>query len=534
MTEPDLVVDTHYGPLRGVATEKYDVWRGIAYAAPPVGELRWRHAREPARHTEVVPADKFGPSCPQPVMQVIELEPGGRQEEDCLYLNVATPRGAAGSGRRLPVMVWIHGGAYLCGSGAQPLYDPGSLIATSEEADTPTVIVTINYRMGAFGFADFSGWSTGDDVFQANCGMSDVIAALNWVNRNIEAFGGNPGNVTVFGESAGGGVVTTLLTMPAAQGLFHRAIAQSSPATSVYGGDRGARYADLLLDKMPVDRVGPSKMRELPVGALVEGSQEVFLAVPRDFPGTIGYTPIVDGDLIPDDPLRVFESGRAHKVPLLIGTNRHETSLFKWMSSPLMPVKSEHVDAMFAYIGTELPDLPIPESEHLDESYQHVKARVRSMAISRDIGFRMPALWIAESQNRRATVHLYRFDWATPLLRFIGFGAAHATEVPYVWGNPSSSKSDPMYRLGGRPTGEEVRKRVQRRWLNFAANAEPELGYDPTPDLDADDAGAGPVEWEPYTHDRHASLCIGAEDTAAVGLDDAMLQAWGEEVLSFR
>ncbi|WP_207924481.1 carboxylesterase/lipase family protein [Gordonia zhaorongruii] len=522
MTDSDLVVDTRYGPLRGVRTAEYDAWRGVPYAQPPVGELRWRHAREPAVHTEVIPADRFGPACPQPVMQVVELEEGGRQEEDCLYLNVATPHGAALRGGKLPVMVWIHGGAYLCGSGGQPIYDPGSLISTSIEAGTPTIIVTVNYRLGAFGFTDFSGWSDGDDVFQANCGMSDVVASLRWVNGNIEAFGGDPGNVTVFGESAGGGVVTTLLTMPSAKGLIHRAIAQSSPATSVYGGDRGARYADLLLDKMPIDRVGLDNLRDIPTGALVTGSQEVFLSVPRDFPGTIGQAPVVDGDLIPDDPLRIFESGRAHKVPLLIGTNRHETSLFKWMASPLMPVKSEHVDAMFAHIGTEQPDLEMPEPDHLDESYQHVKARVRSMAISRDIGFRMPALWIAESQNRRASVHLYRFDWATPLLRFIGFGAAHATELPYVWGNPSSSKRDPMYRLGGRPAGDEVCRRMQRRWLNFAATANPTVG---------DSAG---VEWEPYTPDRHASLRIGAQDSPAVGLDDVMLQAWGEEVLSFR
>ncbi|MDR2280609.1 MAG: carboxylesterase/lipase family protein [Gordonia sp. (in: high G+C Gram-positive bacteria)] len=522
--QDDLVVDTHYGPLRGVATETLDVWRGIAYAQPPVGDLRWRHAVDPTPHTDVVPADTFGPVCPQPVMPVIELGDGTRQEEDCLYLNVSTPRGASRSDARLPVLVWIHGGAYLCGSGSQPLYDATSLSRTGVEAGTPVIVVTINYRLGAFGFVDFSSWSDAERTFDANCGMSDVLAALRWVNLNIEAFGGDPGNVTVFGESAGGGVVTTLLTMPGAEGLVHRAIAQSSPATSVYGPDRAARYAQSMLDLMPSERVTPDLLRDIPVDALVAASQQMFLSVPREHPGTIAHTPIVDGDLIPDDPLRVYESGRALPVPLMIGTNRHETSLFKWMSSPLMPVKSEHVDAMFTLIGTEQPHLPLPEPEHLDESYQHVKARVRSMAISRDIGFRMPALWIAEAHNSRASVHLYRFDWATPLLRFIGFGAAHATELPYVWGNPASTKRDPMYRLGGRPTGDEVTARVQRRWLAFATSADPNIG----------DEIPGNAQWDPYTVDDHASLRIGAVDSAAVGLDDAMLRAWGDEVLSFQ
>ncbi|MCF8569017.1 carboxylesterase/lipase family protein [Gordonia sp. HY002] len=525
MHSDDLVVDTSYGPVRGVSGDSIDVWKGIAYARPPVHELRWRHAVEPAYHADVVPADAFGPVCPQPVMQVIELADGARQEEDCLYLNVATPRGAAASDAELPVMVWIHGGAYLCGAGSQPMYNPVSLITTGNSAGTPTVIVTVNYRMGAFGFTDLSAWSTADQTYEANCGMSDVLAALRWVNRNIAGFGGDPSNVTVFGESAGGGIVTTLLTMPDAEGLVHRAIAQSSPATSVYGRERAEKHAEITLAPLPQEKVRPGMLRNVPAGPLVAGSQRAFLTVPRDFPGTIAHTPVIDGDLIPDDPLHVYDADASLPVPLLIGTNRHETSLFKWMSSPLMPVKSEHVDAMFAHIGTEQPDLPLPEPDHLDESYQHVKASVRSMAISRDIGFRMPALWIAEAHNRQAPVHLYRFDWATPLLRFIGFGAAHATELPYVWGNPASTKRDPMYRLGGRQTGDEVCRRVQRRWLNFAASGDPRVG---------DGSDRGGAVWESYTDDRHASLRIGAEDTAALGLDDAMLQAWGEEALSFR
>ncbi|MGB3604865.1 carboxylesterase/lipase family protein [Gordonia sp. (in: high G+C Gram-positive bacteria)] len=522
MTDADHVVDTDYGPLRGTSTAAADLWLGVAYAAPPVGRLRWRHAQPPRERSEVVDARNYSPVCPQPVMQVIDLGPDAFANEDCLYLNVGTPRDVAGSQARLPVMVWVYGGAYLCGSGSQPLYDPGSLVQSSVARGTPTIIVTLNYRLGAFGFADLRHMSSGGEQFQANCGLSDVIAALAWVRDNIAGFGGDPANVTLFGESAGAGIVTTLLASPAAKGLFHKAIAQSSPATTVYDAERGQRYANMLLAELPREYVSSEALRSTPALNLVNASSTVFNLVPNRFPGTIAFAPVVDGDLVPLDPLEAIVTGEAHRIPLLIGTNRHETSLFRWMSTPLLPVKNQGVDAMFTLISAERPGLRVPEPDHLDSSYQHVPSGVRSMAISRDIGFRMPAVWIAESHAQVAPVYLYRFDWATPILRLLGYGAAHATEVPYVWGNPASTKRDPMYALGGRATGEQVRRRMQYRWLGFAAEGDPNTG--------GDDA-----TWEAYVPQRHSSLLIGGtEDTPVDGLDDHILRAWGDEVLSFR
>lgn len=455
-------------------------------------------------------------------MQVIDLGPDACANEDCLYLNVGTPRDVAGTDARLPVMVWVHGGAYLCGAGSQPLYDPGSLVQSSVTRGTPTIIVTINYRLGAFGFADLRHLSSGDEQFQANCGISDVIAALAWVRDNIALFGGDPDNVTLFGESAGAGVVTTLMASPPAKGLFAKAIAQSSPATTVYDAERGQRYANMLLAELPPEYVSAEALRRTPALDLVNASSAIFNLVPNRFPGTIAFAPVVDGDLVPLDPLEAIVTGEAHRVPLLIGTNRHETSLFRWMSTPLLPVKNTGVDAMFTLIESERPGLRVPEPDHLDTSYQHVPSGVRSMAISRDIGFRMPAVWIAESHAQVAPVYLYRFDWATPILRVLGYGAAHATEVPYVWGNPASSKRDPMYALGGRRTGELVRHRMQYRWLGFAADGNPNTD------------GEGET-WEAYVPQRHSSLLIGGnDDTPVDGLDDHILRAWGDEVLSFR
>lgn len=518
----EVTVETTFGPVRGVADDDVHVWRGIPYAQAPVGELRWRRARDPQPWTTVRAATSFGDVCPQPVMPVIDLGAGASQDEDCLYLNIWAPAGAAVGQARRPVLVWLHGGAYICGSGSQPLYDGAALVRASVREDQPALVVTLNYRMGALGFAEW-----GEEIGDSNCGLSDVLQALRWVRANIERFGGDPEQVTVFGESAGGGLVTTLLAVPAAEGLFARAISQSSPATSVYHLERGLRHTDMLLTELgaPAD-VTPAQLRELPVQALVDASVRVFNEVPVRYAGTIAYTPVVDGDLVPEHPLQAIREGRALDVPLLIGTNRDETSLFKWMKTPLMPVTGAQVDAMFELIAQERPELAIPADDVVAEAYpgrvrDPEKSSARSMGVSRDLAFRMPAVWIAEAHSHRAPVYLYRYDWATPLFRALGIGATHATELPYVWGNPASSKADISYRLGGRKTGLAVTTRMQQRWLAFAATGNPT-------------AADSTARWQPYDPADQHSLLIGATDTAVTSLDRNLLRAWGDEVLSFR
>lgn len=528
-----VTVETTFGPVSGSRAHDVESWRGIPFAAPPVGELRWRHAREPQPWTEVRDAGVFGPVCPQPGMPVIDLGQGTRQSEDCLYLNIWSPTGAAAAGGHTrpapgaagrPVMVWLHGGAYICGSGSQPLYDGTSLVRASLDEELPAVVVTVNYRMGAFGFAQFGDLAGDAAAFDTNCGLSDVVQALRWVRANIDRFGGDPDQVTVFGESAGGGLVTTLLATPSAKGLFARAIAQSSPATSVYDGERIARHAELLLTELHVPPGStPGELRRLPAAALVSASTRVFNEVPGRFPGIIAFAPAVDGDLVPRAPLDAIREGEAHDVPLLIGTNRDETSLFRWMKTPLMPVTQEQVDSMFQLILQEQPELAIPADDQFAAAYPSRavgKNLAKSMGIARDLGFRMPAVWIAEAHSRRAPVYLYRYDWATPFFRALRIGATHATELPYVWGNPASTKVDISYKLGGRKTGAKVQRRMQERWLNFAAGGAPA----------ADDA----AQWQPYTTTGQHSLLIGAEDTAVTELDRNLLRAWGSDVLGFR
>src|SRR5580658_5107526 len=293
------------GMISGATTESPDVrvFKGIPYAAPPVGDLRWR-APKPATHWEGTrKADEFGPVCMQ----------GGDQKmsEDCLYLNIWTSAKAAGSkaSERRPVMLWIYGGGYNGGSGSQPMYDGEAL------AKKGAVVVTFNYRLGALGFFSHPELTKESDRRgAANFGVLDSIAALEWVQRNIARFGGDPKHVTIFGESAGAGMVANLMTIPAAKGLFVRAIGESSAWST-------ARIAPLttLADaeqegEKLADGVGAKSLAELrakPAEAIQKAGR--------------GTGPVVDGYLISEDPGKVFAAGKQIEVPVLTGSNRDES-----------------------------------------------------------------------------------------------------------------------------------------------------------------------------------------------------------------
>jgi para-nitrobenzyl esterase len=509
------VVETAYGPIRGVDDGGVRSWLGVRYGAPPTGGLRWRAPEPPQPWTDVADASVLGPVCPQPVDPRIPIDLGAPQGDDCLTLNIwASSDIAAGDSK--PVMVWIHGGAYVLGSANQPMYD-GRVLAAGGDV----VVVTVNYRLGAFGFLDLSSFSTPRRRFESNLGLRDVLLALRWIRDNIAAFGGDPDRVTVFGESAGAGIITTLLTSPAAEGLFAGAIAQSSPATSLYDATRGRRVAEQFLAALGLGDNDIEQLTDAPVEALVAASRTLFNDVPVQCPGTLAFAPIVDGDLVPDHPVKLAREGRSHPVPLIIGTNKHEAALFRWMKSPLMPITPEAINAMFTQIAAEQPNLELPTDDQIDTAYPGLRGTARGMGVARDVGFRMPTVWLAEGHSTVAPVYLYRFDWATPMLRLLRLSGAHATELPFVWGNLVAGPKDPTFRLGGMKTGKVVSARIQARWRNFATQGKP-LGLD------------GEPEWLPYQAADRACLVIDRQDTVVNDVDLHIRSAWGSEVLSFR
>ncbi|MFF2556190.1 carboxylesterase/lipase family protein [Nocardia sp. NPDC058058] len=504
----DPVARTEFGQVRGRREGTTAVWRGIPYAASAGGPNRFRPPQPPHRWDGVRDCVKFGEIAPQSA-GFVPVDSGLRMGEDCLWLNVWAPAAATDEPR--PVMVWFHGGAYCLGTAAQAIYDGRKLAETGD-----LIVVTVNYRLGALGFLDLS--SLGAD-FVPNLGLHDQIFALEWVRDNIAAFGGDPSNVTIFGESSGAGCVTALLTSPRSAGLFHRAIAESPPATTVFGPERTAgvarRYLEIL--ELPESRAG--ELLELPIERIATAAGVLFDEVPTKEPGRLAAVPVVDGDLLPGYPTERFREGRSHRVPLIIGTNRDEASMFRLFRSPIMPVTPEAVNSMLLGVAAEHPGLSPERIAEIASAYAVTSAR-GALSMSTDAAFRMPAHWVAEAHSAHSPTWMYRFDHATPMLKAARVGAGHACELPYVFGNFGSFDRDPTFWLGGRKAAQDVSGRIMRRWTAFATHGVPA-------------AIDGSKHWPPYTVAERKTLVIDAADRIVEDPDGERNSIWGDEVVGF-
>ncbi|MFI5307305.1 MAG: carboxylesterase/lipase family protein, partial [Polyangiales bacterium] len=310
------LVRTQYGTIEGEERTGHLAFRGIPFARPPVGALRFAAPEPPESWSSTRSARAFSASAMQGVSSLPGMSAAGPLDEDCLYLNVFTK--AADRGRR-PVLFWIHGGAFVTGSGSMPLYDGGRLC---ERGDV--VVVTVNYRLGALGYLYLGEHGAERMGASANVGQLDQIAALRWVRENIAQFGGDPDNVTIFGESAGSMAVCALVVMPAAAGLFHRAIAQSGSNVALRDGAAASKVTDALLAELGLSSEEAAKLRELPAERIISAQ----VAAARVAGAGLGFAPVVDAATLPLQPGEALRSGTAAQVPLVIGTNRDELNLF--------------------------------------------------------------------------------------------------------------------------------------------------------------------------------------------------------------
>lgn len=468
-TPPIVRVDG--GDVQGVAADGVESFRGIPFAAPPVGELRWRPPQKAAPWTGVREASDFGADCMQGRFgppPSAGAPPARVPSEDCLYLNVWRPAAATA---RLPVMVWIHGGGFVGGSGASPFTSGAQL------AKQGVVLVSINYRLGRFGFFALPALSRErPEEPKANYAYMDQIAALQWVTRNIAAFGGDPGNVTIFGFSAGGVSVHSLLASPMARGLFHKAVAQSAGSRDSVLTARPMRE-DGVDPNYPVsaETIGVTFARSMGIdttddAALAKlrglSAEQVLRGAPAPGANTpqVETTPVLDGKLITETAESAFKAGRQPRVPLLVGSNSADTA-----GNRIRATTKEELFARFGQWSAQARAAYDPDGTG---DLATLIARAND-----DFGQAEPARFAASAfATKGAPVYRYRFSYVQAALREqMRAGAPHGGEIAYVFGTLVSRSGATLT-----PEDQAVSRLAQSYWVNFARTGNPNGGGLPT------------------------------------------------------
>lgn len=470
-------VEVAGGTIEGVERDGIFAYKGIPFAAPPVGDLRWKAPRPVEAWTGVKDADAYACGCMQDASMAAMTGAPANFSEDCLYLNIWT--GARKVDERRPVMVWIHGGAFVGGMTGTPMFDG------TKFAQKGVVLVSLAYRLGVFGFMAHPELSGESGRGSGTYGLQDMIAGLQWVKDNIGRFGGDPSRVTIFGESAGGIAVGMLAAAPPAKGLFQRAISESggsfAPPRVVEGAGMNVPSLKLaesdgesFLKKLGVD--GIEAARALPAERIQESAG-------GGMGGGASFWPVADGYVIPGDPYELYTRGEFNDTPILAGTNSNEGGLF--MRGPATPDRFEQ--QIRSGYG-ERADVILEAYPHATDA----EAARASADVFREFAFSWPTWAWARLQSRmgKGKVFLYYYDHRTPRSPD---GANHADEVPYVFGNFGG--------LGGEPRPEDLAlsEMIQAYWIHFADKGDPN--------------GPGLPDWPNFTEEDQKVLYF--DDAAA-------------------
>lgn len=490
---PSAIVSTTYGDVRGLIENGVSAFKGIRYGAPPIGERRFLPPEPPAPWEDLYDATDYG----APAMQMYDRELRTTElalqlatvftmhsemkidNEDCLFLNVWTP---APDDAKRPVMVWFHGGGYAYGSGAWPPYDGANLARKGD-----VVVVTVNHRLNVFGYlylADIFG-----DAYAAsgNAGMLDLVLALQWVRDNIGRFGGDAGNVTIMGESGGGSKVSTLLAMPAAKGLFHKAIIESGPALTGTPPERATASARAVLAELGIGSDDLSELQLLSADEIVAGVRAAQAKVSTPF-GGLSLAPVVDGDVLPRDPFTPDAPSISADVPILIGWNKDEMSIFNVYESWFGTLTEdqlverakqrfgERADPLLAAYGRMFPDY--------SPTYVY-------NAMNGDAFMFTGSVTLAERKaaQHAAPVFMYYLVWETPVGGGI-FKTPHTLDIPFVFDNVDKAAA----LTGDGPEARALEDHMSNAWIAFAHSGDPNA--------------RGLPQWPPYDAERRATMAF--------------------------
>ncbi len=457
-TQNSVVADTAFGKVRGEEVQGIKIFKGVPYGATTAGQNRFMPPMDPAPWTGIRDALHYGPSTPQ--SDPGRAHAGLPESEDCLVLNVWTP--ALKDGRKRPVLFWCHGGGFASGSGSSPGTDGANLARRGD-----VVVVTINHRLNVLGFTYLAEFGGSDFASSGDAGMLDIVHALRWVRNNIEQFGGDPNTVMIFGQSGGGRKVGTLLAMPSAKGLFHRAVIESGPTIKLVEREQAIRDAQMLLAKLNVGKAQVRDLQKMPVDRIMGA----YFAVGKDMGGqdqmTQGFSPTVDGSAIPQHPFDPVASPISADVPLMLGSTRTEMTLF-----------SESDPAAFsldeAGMRSRLKNLAGGSSDALIDVYRKANPRATPsdlfFLIESDYRYGAPVMKIAERRAAlgKAPVHLYYFTWETPV-QGGRLKSPHTIEIPFAFDNVQISRQ----LTGGGADAMALADKLSDTWIAFARTGDP-------------------------------------------------------------
>ena len=465
--DPDYVfADTSFGRVRGVDVQGIKTFKGIPYGATTAGKNRFMPPTAPAKWTGVRDALAYGPSAPQrnpdapaPAARLATATNGLPAEgEDCLVLNVWTP--AVNDRRKRPVMFWCHGGGFATGSGSSPGTDGTNLARRGD-----VVVVSINHRLNVLGFTNLVEAFGRDYAQSGDVGMLDIVSALQWVRTNTERFGGDPNTVMIFGQSGGGRKVSTLLTMPSAKGLFHRAIIESGATIKLVERDAAAKVADRLLAKLSLNNTQLRELQNLPVQKIMSA----YFAVVKDMAGadqmTVGFSPTMDGKAVSQHPYFPNASPVSANVPVMIGSTRTELTL-----------QSDEASFSLDESGMRkrVADLIGEHTDRAVDVYRRANPGATPsdiyFLIASDYRYSAPTMKIAERRAAlgKGPVYLYYFRWETPVdggrLK-----SPHTMEIPFAFDNVKVSSRI----TGGGPEAMALADKISDAWIAFARTGDP-------------------------------------------------------------
>jgi len=491
---PGATVQTKSGALRGFVDNGVQVFKGIPYGASTAGANRFMPPRTLQPWTGVRDAFEYGGRSPQILggepAEMLPTDPREALSEDCLMLNVWTPK--ADRGKR-PVMVWLHGGGFASGSGSYTIYS-GRELARKHDA----VAISVNHRLNIFGFlylAEFGGkWAEA-----SNAGILDVVAALEWVRDNIAAFGGDPNNVTIFGQSGGAGKVSTLMAMPSAKGLFHRAIAQSGSAVTSTQKAQAVRTTEQVLQRLKIAPTELDKLQAVPMQELINVLRPPAGAAPGPGGGGLNFGPVVDGKSLPANPFDPTAPGQSASVPFLTGTTATEITFFV-PDERLQPLD----EAAFKARVKELLKVDDAGADRMIALYRkHQPGRDNidlMLRLETDASFFRGGV---ETQAERkvaqkgAPVYVYRFEYYSPV-RNGRLKAMHCMEIPFVFDNLEAGA---VY-TGNGPVAQKLADQMSAAWVAFAKTGTP--------------SHKGMPAWTPWDPEKRATMVFGPTATALV------------------